>query len=145
MESGRLPVLGLCGGWQFMAALFGAEISPMGPLEPGDPPPNAPVVFREGMRQEYGFHPVKIQDSHPLLEGLGETPTFWHAHYMEISQLPEGFQVFARTSYCRVQFAAHDTLPLFGTQFHPEYYEETHPAGKKLLENFFKLAGVLDD
>lgn len=32
---------------------------------------------------------------------------------------------------------------LYGTQFHPEAYDEAHLDGKKLLQNFFRLAGVL--
>ncbi len=35
-----------------------------------------------------------------------------------------------------------ERLPLFGTQFHPEQYDDAHPAGRRLLENFFRLAGI---
>ena len=137
-----LPILGLCGGWQFMAQAFGAGISPMGPL-PADRSLEAePVVFREGYIQEYGFKPVEITSSHPLLDGLAERPVFWHAHYMEVNPVPKGFRIYAQTDDCAVQFAAHESLPRFGTQFHPEYFDEENDAGQTVLENFFRLAGI---
>ena len=138
----ELPVLGLCGGWQFMAQAFGADIRPMGLLRPGQSLESEPVVFREGYIQEYGYKPVELLSPHPLLEGLSDHPVFWHAHYMEVNPVPEGFRVFARTEDCAVQFAAHETLPRFGTQFHPEYFDEMNDAGQVVLENFFRLAGV---
>ena len=138
-----LPILGLCGGWQFMAQAFGAAITPLGPLSPGASPPDDPVIFREGYQQEYGFHPVQITAHHPLFDSLSVAPTFWHAHYLEINPPPPGFHVYAQTALCAVQMAAHDTLPLYGAQFHPEHYDDAHPDGRRVLENFFRLAGEL--
>ena len=138
----NLPVLGLCGGWQFMAQALNAEIVPMGPLPEGETNEGQSIVFKEGYRQEYGFHPIEISEPHPLLEGLEQQPVFWHAHYMEVNPVPAGFRVYARSEKCAVQFAAHDTRPLYGTQFHPEYFDETHTAGRMLLENFFRSAGI---
>lgn len=37
---------------------------------------------------------------------------------------------------------AHAERPLFGTQFHPEAYDESHSDGRVLLENFFRIAGI---
>ncbi len=137
-----VPILGLCGGWQFMAQAFGGEIRPLGPLPEGAPPLEDEVIFRPGMKQEYGFHPIRISGDHPLLDGLEYKPYFWQAHYMEVNPVPAGFLVYAESDLCRVQFAAHERLPLFGTQFHPEHYDEAHLAGRKVLENFFRLAGI---
>lgn len=39
---------------------------------------------------------------------------------------------------------AHERLPLFATQFHPELYDQAHPDGKRVLENFFRLADIID-
>ncbi|HLF90721.1 MAG TPA: gamma-glutamyl-gamma-aminobutyrate hydrolase family protein [Anaerolineales bacterium] len=136
-----VPILGMCGGWQFMAQALGAAINPLGPLPPGAPSSDDPVIFREGYQQEYGFHPVQITASHPLFDGLSATPTFWHAHYLEVNPIPPGFRIYAQTALCTVQMAAHDTHPLFGTQFHPEHYDDAHPDGRRLLENFFGLVG----
>ncbi len=139
-HAGEWPVLALCGGWQFMAHAFGADITPLGPLPPGAPPLEDEVIFRTGMKQEFGFKPVRIIEPHPLFEDLPETPVFWHAHYMEIKTLPPNFRCFAETDLCRVQMAAHTTLPLYGTQFHPEHYDNMCPDGRRVLENFVRLA-----
>jgi gamma-glutamyl-gamma-aminobutyrate hydrolase PuuD len=34
-------------------------------------------------------------------------------------------------------------LPIVGTQFHPEYWTDEHPAGKILIENFCRWAGLI--
>jgi len=33
----------------------------------------------------------------------------------------------------------HTSLPLFGVQFHPELFDNGHPHGRTILENFLKL------
>ncbi len=136
----ELPILGLCGGWQFMAQAFGAKITPLG--RSGELNVQDPVIFRQGYIQEFGYHPVDVHEEHPLLAGVGTSPVFWHAHYLEVNPVPDGFRVFVSTRDCAVQFAAHDTLLRFGTQFHPEYFSEEHNAGETVLKNFFNLAGV---
>ena len=37
----------------------------------------------------------------------------------------------------------HTTLPIFGTQFHPELYCDAFPDGKKLLENLFARIAII--
>ena len=32
----------------------------------------------------------------------------------------------------------HNERPLFGVQFHPELFDEEHPEGRKILENFLE-------
>jgi len=80
--------------------------------------------------------------AHPWLEGLGPAPEVFEAHYWEIKRAPAGFRVLASSELCGVQALAHEHLPLFGTQFHPEAYDDAHPAGRDLLQNFFRLAGI---
>ncbi len=66
-----------------MAQTFGAEIAPIGPLDPGGPKPDDEAILAEGMKQEFGFKPVRALAPHPLLAGLGEKPVFFEAHYWE--------------------------------------------------------------
>jgi anthranilate/para-aminobenzoate synthase component II len=42
-----------------------------------------------------------------------------------------------------VQAVKHKTRPVYGTQFHPEIWDDAHPDGKRLLQDFFRIAGVL--
>ena len=134
------PTLGFCGGCQFLALTYGAEIAPMGPLRPGDSVPAPELAYSPGMRQERGFLPVRALEPHPLVEGLERSPVMFQAHAWEIKAPPAGFRVLAGSDLCSVQAIAHESAPLFGTQFHPELYDGAHPDGRRVLENFFKLA-----
>ena len=137
------PTLGFCGGFQLMAQSYGAPIGAIG----GQPASGAPNPFPEsgyqaGMLEEHGFMPVRVLEPHPLFDGLGERPVIYESHYWEVKSLPAGFTALASSETCRLQAVAHERLPLFGTQFHPEVNDADHPAGRRLIENFFRIAGV---
>jgi len=137
------PTFAFCGGLHVMAETYGAELGQIGPLEPGEPPV-APAEFAPGMKKEFGYMPVRILKPHPLLEGLGEAPIMRQAHSWELKSMPAGFSLYASTDLSPLQVIIHDRLPLIGTQFHPEYYTDEHPAGRKLIENFVRFAGLID-
>lgn len=131
------PILGLCAGHQLMAEAYGAEIGPLGPLAPGEVDPYK-GAYLPGIKQERGFMPVSLREDHPLFKGLAQ-PTFFQSHYWEVKAPPEGFQVLAESDLCQVQAIAHRDRPLFGVQFHAEEYDEAHPDGRKVLENFLAV------
>lgn len=137
------PILGFCGGMQLMAQAHGASIDAI------DPAPQAAATqpypesnYRAGMRDERGFMPVRVTRPHALVSGLSGQPVVFQAHYWEVKSAPAGFQVFAESDLCRSQLLIHNDRPLFGTQFHPEEYDDAHPDGRQIIENFFKIAGV---
>lgn len=136
------PVLSLSGGFQLMAQAHGSEIGPMGALSAGEPDPYE-GAYLPGMKQERGFMPVKIHTRHPLLDGLGQAPVFFQSHYWEVKSLASGFMPLAESQLSPVQAIAHAELPLYGVQFHPEDYDELHPAGCRVLENFLELGESL--
>lgn len=41
---------------------------------------------------------------------------------------------------CKVEVIKHRDRPVYGTQFHPEIYDDAHPHGKILLQNLFRIA-----
>ncbi len=136
------PTFGFCGGAQLMAAAFEADLGPLGPQRPGDPLPPPELDRSPGMRQERGFMPLRVAKLGPLFQGLPADPVFYQSHYWEVKNLPPGFTLYASTDLCALQaFGSEDRL-LFGTQFHPELYDEDHPDGRRLLENFAALAGL---
>jgi GMP synthase-like glutamine amidotransferase len=137
----RWPIFGFCGGFQVMAETYGAPLARIGALAPGAPDP-APD-FAPGMKKEVGYQPVPIIRTHPLLEGLGAAPVMRQAHSWEIKHAPAGFDVYAATALSPVQMIIHRDLPIVGTQFHPEYYTDEHPAGRILIENFCRQAGLM--
>ncbi len=135
------PTLGFCGGLQLMAQTYGALIDAMPPLAPGEADPYQ-GAYTPGVHQERGFMPVRLTTAHPWLEGLCAEPVVYESHYWEVKSPPAGFRVLAESDLCGVQALAHEQLPLFGTQFHPERYDDAHADGRRLLENFFRLAGI---
>jgi GMP synthase (glutamine-hydrolysing) len=119
------PVLGICAGMQLLARFAGGSIATMAPAE----------------REELGYAPVEILEAGGLLAGLAEPPTVFHDHRDEITVLPEGFRVLARTESCAIQAIAAPERSWWGTQFHPERFDDEHPDGERVLRNYFSLAG----
>ena len=92
---------------------------------------------------EFGYHSVNFTRSdHPLLEGLGPSEVFRHAHGLHVPEPPPGFDVVATNEVTPVQMAVDDNRCLVGTQFHPEYWTDEHPAGRTLIANFLRWAGI---
>jgi len=56
-----------------------------------------------------------------------------------VKELPPDFIRTARNDVSEIQAIQHESLPLFGVQFHPELFDEDHPHGRTILENFLKL------
>ncbi len=56
---------------------------------------------------------------------------------------PEGFTTLASTPVTAVQMAVDDDRRMVGTQFHPEYYTDEHPAGRVMIENFLRWAEIV--
>ena len=58
----------------------------------------------------------------------------WMSHGDQVSSISEQFETIASTDTCPFAAIQHETLPVYGLQFHPEV---THtPEGGKLLANF---------
>ena len=140
VRSGEVPVFGFCGGFQFIGEVFGVPLERVGELAEGEEDPHP--AYQPGWRTELGYEPVELLGNHPMHAGLGDAPVFRHAHAEELKVLPEGFVNLARTGVTENQWMAHESLPLAGTQFHPEYWTDEHPAGERLISNFCAWAGV---
>jgi GMP synthase-like glutamine amidotransferase len=135
----RLPAIGFCGGHQLIAQAFGGTIGYMRKLRPGEE--DLRPSYQPGQFKEWGWYQVKILKRDPIFDGLGDRITVKEMHAWELKKLPDEFDVLASTDECRIQAIKHKTRPLYGTQFHPENYDDEHPDGKKLLQNFFTIAG----
>lgn len=124
------PILGICGGHQQIALCYGARVDVMKRLSPG--------TGYEGCLRERGFFEVETEGN-GIFTGLPRAISVWHSHYDEVKELPEGFRRTASNSTCPVQAMQHTKRPLFSVQFHPELFDEEHPHGKQVLENFLNL------
>ncbi|MBW3592670.1 MAG: gamma-glutamyl-gamma-aminobutyrate hydrolase family protein [Actinobacteria bacterium] len=120
----RGPVLGICAGMQLLAQFAGGRVTPMSAAG------NAP---------EHGFLPLEVLDDSDLLRGLPESAIVFHDHHEEVTAVPDGFRVLARTNVCAVQALADPDRGWWGTQFHPERSDAAHPDGERVLANFFAL------
>ena len=121
---GRLPVLGICYGAQFLSHTLGGKV------EKTD-------------SREYGrAHLESIDLSNPLFKGFEKGSQVWMSHGDTITAIPEGFQVIGSTK--DVKNAAFwapfplgrdgEGLPVWAVQFHPEVYHTLQ--GTQLLKNF---------
>jgi GMP synthase (glutamine-hydrolysing) len=128
------PILGVCGGHQQIALAFGAPVDLMKRTAPGK--------GYEGAFRERGFFPVELTGgfgSNGILRDLPQSISVWHSHCDEVKELPTGFRVTARNDTCPIQAMEHTSLSIYGIQFHPELFDEEHPAGRRIVENFLDL------
>ena len=112
---GKLPLLGICYGAQYLAHMGGGKVE-------------------ASNTREYGRAQLKVVADSPLLKGVSPESQVWMSHGDSISALPVGAEVIASTAdvtNAAFQFAGEAT---YAVQFHPEVYHTTE--GSKMLENF---------
>ena len=121
---GRLPVLGICYGAQFISHTLGGKV------EKAD-------------SREYGrAHLETVDSTNPLFKGFEQRSQVWMSHGDTITAIPDGFQVIGSTKdVTNAAFyspsplgAGRGEAPVWAVQFHPEVYHTTQ--GVQLLRNF---------
>jgi GMP synthase (glutamine-hydrolysing) len=125
------PILGICGGHQQIALCFGARVDVIKRLEPNTP-------GYTGCLRQRGFFDVET-NGQGLFQGLPGRVSVWQSHYDEVKELPTGFQQTATDETSPLQAMQHTERPLFSVQFHPELFDQDHPHGQRILENFLSL------
>lgn len=118
---GRLPVLGICYGAQFISYSNGGKV------EKAD-------------SREYGrAHLQTVDTSNPLFRGFEQHSQVWMSHGDTITAIPDGFEVIASTA--DVKYASFASIPqtssqkgIWAVQFHPEVFHTLQ--GSLLLKNF---------
>ena len=112
---GRVPLLGICYGAQYLAQQGG------GTVEGGD-------------SREYGRAVLRVVAPSPLLRGVKEESTVWMSHGDSIARLPRGAKVIASTADVVNAAFQFEDEPTYAVQFHPEVYHSEE--GARILENF---------
>ncbi len=113
---GRLPLLGVCYGAQYLSYGYGGEVQP------------APS-------REYGRAMLAVGDAtDPLMQGLPAQTQVWMSHGDTITSIPASYRIVASTEDVRVAAFRIDGEQTWGIQFHPEVYHSTD--GTQLLRNF---------
>jgi GMP synthase (glutamine-hydrolysing) len=113
---GKIPLLGVCYGAQFLAQSLGGEV--------------LPSTIREYGRANLNF----IDQSCTLLNGMSDNSQVWMSHGDTILRAPDDFKVTTSTESVKVAGFKIMNEETYGIQFHPEVYHTTD--GKALLKNF---------
>ncbi len=112
---GRLPIMSICYGAQYIAYTNGGKV------EPAD-------------SREYGrAHISKVSDN-ALLKGIRIDDQVWMSHGDTITEIPANFELIASTEDVECAAFQIKDEKVWGVQFHPEVYHST--CGTQLLRNF---------
>jgi len=113
---GRVPVLGICYGAQFISHTLGGKV------EKAD-------------SREYGRANLQSIDvSNPLFRGFEQQSQVWMSHGDTITSIPSDFRVIGSTADVVNAAFASITQPIWAVQFHPEVFHTLQ--GRQLLQNF---------
>ena len=120
---GKIPILGVCYGAQYIAHFFGGNVS-------------------ASNKREYGRAHLKLNGNPDLFfNGVQPQSQVWMSHSDTIKTLPEDGVLLASTEDVKNAAFLIKGEKTYGIQFHPEVYHSTE--GKFILENFLvKIAGV---
>src|SRR5690606_17674161 len=110
---GKLPLLGVCYGAQYIAQHSGGNVTPS--------------EIREYGRANLEY----IHVNNPLMHQLPEKSQVWMSHGDTIKSVPEDFEIIASTDTVKVAAYQIKGTQTFGIQFHPEVTHSTD--GKQLL------------
>lgn len=113
---GKLPLLGVCYGAQFLAHFYGGEVG-------------------KSSSREYGRAHLEIKDpKDALLKDISATSQVWMSHADTILTIPSNYKITASTHDVKVAAFKVEGEETFGIQFHPEVYHTSE--GLKFLRNF---------
>lgn len=113
---GKLPVLGICYGAQFIAYSGGGKVEQTG-------------------TREYGRANLETVDtSSAIFKGFDKGSQVWMSHGDTITAIPDDFHVIGSTEDVKNAAFANEDKRVWCVQFHPEVYHTTQ--GTQLLKNF---------
>jgi len=113
---GKVPMLAVCYGAQYLAQISGGEVTAS--------------KNREYGRANLGF----IDITNQLMAGMTDGSQVWMSHGDTILHKPDNFKVIASTADVEIAGFQVDNEQTWGIQFHPEVYHSTE--GVVLLMNF---------
>lgn len=113
---GKIPLLGICYGAQYLSHFFGGEVIPSN-------------------SREYGRANLEVTDPESkLFKGIKSGSQVWMSHGDAIVKLPQGYHVTGNTRDVVIGAFEITGEETYGIQFHPEVYHTSE--GLKVLKNF---------
>lgn len=113
----KLPILGICYGMQLMALHFKAKVAP-------------------ATHKEYGKAEIELEKESDLFKDLPKKQIVWMSHSDRVENLPEGFEILAKSANSPFCVLANEELKFYALQFHPEVAHSEF--GTHILKNFAK-------
>lgn len=113
---GKLPLLGVCYGAQYLAHFFGGEVGKS--------------AHREYGRANLNF----VNTTNPLFNHISDHSQVWMSHADTILSIPQNYEIIASTKDVSVAGFCVQNEKTYGIQFHPEVYHSLE--GMQLLKNF---------
>lgn len=113
---GRLPLLGICYGAQYLVHSNNGKVMPSDTREYG--------------RARLSF----VNNRNSLLKGVQLNSQVWMSHGDTIVELSSGMEKIASTEDVEYAAYSYDDKKAYGIQFHPEVYHSTD--GKTIIKNF---------
>jgi GMP synthase (glutamine-hydrolysing) len=113
---GKIPLLGVCYGAQYLAHNYGG------------------VVVSSNSREYGRANMIFLNSEDDLFKDVTEGTQVWMSHGDTIESIPDNYKITGSTSDVRVGAFRIDGELTWGIQFHPEVYHTSE--GKKILENF---------
>ena len=110
-----LPVLGICLGLHIIATKFGGSVHP-------------------GTSGGYGPVEVEICEPDDILLGYPQHMNVWASHADEVTHVPDGFFLLARSPICAAEAIAMPDRHIYGLQWHPEVSHTFE--GNRVFTNF---------
>jgi para-aminobenzoate synthetase component 2 len=122
IESGQ-PLLGVCLGHQAIAEALGATVTHADELM-------------------HGKTSLITHDDSQFYEGVPQpfTATRYHSLAVVDSTVPDSLTVTSRTAGGVIMGLAHESLPIYGVQFHPE--SVLTEGGYRMIGNWLAVAGL---
>jgi anthranilate synthase/aminodeoxychorismate synthase-like glutamine amidotransferase len=122
----ELPILGVCLGHQVIAEAFGASVV------------RAPMPMH-GQASSIKHNGARLFDGLPSPMTVGR----YHSLIVDPMTLPATLRPTAWTDDGILMAFEHESLPIYGVQFHPESILTDQ--GYEILANFLRLAGIATD
>ena len=116
---GEIPILGICLGHQIIGQAFGCKI-------------------KKALEPVHGKVHAISHDNAGVFDGLNNPlkVTRYHSLVVENQEIPDFFEITARTDQNEIMGMRHKDYHIEGVQFHPEAI--LTEMGMELLDNFFQ-------
>ena len=111
----KVPILGICYGFQLLVNYFDGSVESSG-------------------KAEYGRSSINLHSDCNLFKKVNKTTNVWMSHGDKVVDVPEKWEITSRSENNVISSASNIDQNLYGVQFHPEVVHTED--GKTILNNF---------